>query len=296
METAPVVLFVYNRPHHTKLTIESLVKNTLADKSKIFIFSDGPKNLKDEKLVNEVREYIKSVKGFEQINIIENKVNKGLANSVIDGVTSIIKRFGKAVVVEDDLESSLYFLKFMNEALDFYKNENIYSISGYSLPIKIPADYNENVYIIPRSSSWGWATWLNRWEKADWEVKDFIDFRKDKNSQKLFNNGGEDLTPMLVAQMSGKIDSWGIRWAYSHFKNNSYCLYPVKSFIKNIGIDNSGTHSRSRSSTKFDVELAGNKDFSFTKDVKLNSDILESVRRIVKPGFRGKIINTIKGF
>lgn len=294
METAPIVLFVYNRPHHTERTIESLAKNTLADKSKIFIFSDGPKNEKDEKPVNEVREYIKSVKGFEQINILENKVNKGLANSVIDGVTSIINSFGKAIVVEDDLESSPYFLKFMNEALDFYKNENIYSVSGYSFPIKIPADYKEDVYILPRSSSWGWATWLDRWEKADWEVKDFMDFRKDINSKKLFNNGGEDLTPMLMAQMSGKIDSWGIRWAYSHFKSNSYCLYPVKSLINNIGIDNSGTHSRA--STKFDVELAGIDNFNFTKDIKLNADILESVKRFVKLSPIRKVINTIKGY
>ena len=157
MSLAPIILFVYNRPGHTKQTVESLKNNLLAKESDLFIFSDGPKNNLDEKLVNEVREFIKSINGYRQINVIEKNENIGLANSIISGVTTVLNEFKKSIIVEDDLVSSPFFLKYMNEALNFYQDENkIFSISGYSYPIDIPVKYNKDIYLLPRASSWGW--------------------------------------------------------------------------------------------------------------------------------------------
>ncbi len=154
---APIILFVYNRPAHTKQTVESLKNNLLVKESDLFVFSDGPKNNLDEKLVKEVRKYIKGINGFRQINIFEKNENKGLANSIINGVTQVLNEFKKSIVIEDDLVSSPFFVKYMNEALNFYQNENkIFSISGYSYPIDIPVKYNNDIYLLPRASSWGW--------------------------------------------------------------------------------------------------------------------------------------------
>ena len=211
---SPVVLFVYNRPLHTEQTIEALKRNIFADQSDLYIFSDGPKLETDNKQIAEVRKYIKQIRGFKSIHIIEQDNNMGLANSVISGVTSVINSYGKVIVLEDDLVTSPYFLKYMNEALEFYKNESqVFSISGYNHPpnlMKFPENYLNDIYFNHRNSSWGWGTWKDRWEKADWEVADFNEFINDRRVQKDFNRGGEDLTPMLKAQIEGRLDSWSI--------------------------------------------------------------------------------------
>ena len=148
MRLTPIILFVYNRPEHTRQTVEYLSKNKLAESSKLFIFSDGPKNDKDKQKVFEVRKYLKRIKGFKEIRIIEREKNLGLANSVISGVSQIFQSFEKVIVLEDDIISSPSFLKFMNDALDFYKaDEKIFSVSGYPYPVKISDSYSKDIFI-----------------------------------------------------------------------------------------------------------------------------------------------------
>lgn len=243
---APIVLFVYNRPRHTQQTVGALQKNDLATESDLFIFADGAKTENDEK-VNEVRKYIKTITGFKSVTIFEKEKNCGLANSVIAGVTEIINKFGKAIVVEDDTVTSKYFLKFMNEALDFFENdEQIFSVSGYTYPAKtmeIPKNYKYDIYLSYRHGSWGWGTWKDRWESVDWNITDFKEFCGNPKLQKAFNRGGADMSGMLKNQMKGKIDSWAIRFDYSLFKQNKFNIRPVKSLVNNVGLDNSGTHT-----------------------------------------------------
>lgn len=288
---APLVLFVYNRPEHTRRTVESLLKNTLAGNSELIIFSDGAKNDKDLQKVKTVRDYIRTIKGFDRIEIVLRERNFGLANSVISGVNEIFKQNDQVIVMEDDIVTLPSFLTFMNKALMFYQdNKSIYSISGYPYPIKIPRTYNEDVFISYRASSWGWGTWKERWEKVDWEVKDFSAFISDKKVQNLFDRGGQDLTPMLKAQIKGKIDSWAIRWSFAHFTNNAYCLYPIVPLCKNIGTDKSGTHSSS--SPKLDVELkAFNKELVLGQSPELNEEIIKEIQKLFKLTLSRRIIN-----
>ena len=292
---APVILFVYNRVDHTKRTVDSLLNNKLATTTKLFIYSDGGKNDEDIVKVEKVRDYIRHINGFEKVEIIERQKNLGLANSVISGVTEIINQLGKVIVLEDDIVTAPTFLNFMNDALIFYEsNKSIFSVSGYPYPIKIPDSYKKDVFISYRASSWGWATWKNRWDKVDWDVKDFKTFSHNKNLQIKFNQGGEDLTPMLMAQMKGEIDSWAIRWNYAHYKNNVYCLLPIFPLCKNIGTDKSGTHSSS--SQKFDVILDNNVEkINLANDLIPEVEIIERIKKKVKPSFFRYIINKIRG-
>lgn len=243
---APVIVFVYNRPEHTKKTIEALAKNNLASETEVYIFSDAAKNEKSREKVRNVREYIDLLpqkKYFKSVKIHKAHCNKGLAESVISGVSQVIKECGKVIVVEDDLISSIDFLQYMNEALDYYeKNDKIWSISGYNVPIKIPSNYESDIYLSYRGASWGWATWNNRWEKVDWNVSDYDEFKKSKELRKRLNRGGRDMSNMLDLQMLGKIDSWAIRWCYTQSKTDTFTVYPVVSRIKNIGFDGSGIH------------------------------------------------------
>ncbi|SEI45631.1 Glycosyl transferase family 2 [Dyadobacter sp. SG02] len=240
---APIVLFCYNRPAHLRQTVESLRLNTLAPESELFVYSDGPKNEDDRQKVREVRNYLSTVTGFRAIHITEAEKNKGLAASVIEGVSFVLSKYPNVIVLEDDMLSATDFLSFMNQALDVYaERTDIFSVTGYTPPVTFPENYPHDLYLVPRASSWGWGTWAHKWAKADWQVKGFSTLKNDADHREAFNKGGDDLWPMLVKQQKGVIDSWAIRWTYSQFQNNAYGLYPVHSKIKNIGTDGSGTN------------------------------------------------------
>lgn len=185
MRLAPIVLFVYNRPDHTRQTVEALQQNILADESELFIYSDAPKDTTSIKKVNLVRKYLMQVQGFKKVTLIFRERNWGVAKSIIDGVTTVVGKYSRVIVLEDDLVTSPFFLTYMNRALETYATDNrIMSISGYNHPrrvMKFPRSYKNDVWLSLRNSSWGWGTWANRWGKVDWQVKDYETF--SQNSQ-----------------------------------------------------------------------------------------------------------------
>lgn len=246
MKAAPIVLFVYNRPVHTRRTVAALRQNNLAGESDLFIFSDAAKSQAVEAAVCEVREFIKTIDGFRTVSIAERERNWGLANSIIDGVTTVLNQHGRVIVLEDDLVTSPYFLEYMNAALHHYKNDQkAFSIGAYNFPeqtMSIPSDYSWDTYASYRCCSWGWGTWADRWKRIDWDVRDYPTFMQDRVAQKSFNRGGPDMTRMLTMQQEQRIDSWAIRFCYAHYVNLMHCIYPVKTLVKNIGLDDSGTH------------------------------------------------------
>jgi hypothetical protein len=255
MDLAPIILFVYNRPWHTRQTVKALKKNNLAKDSNLFIFSDGPKNEEDIRDVEEVREYIKTIDGFKNINIIEREKNYGLANSIINGITEIVNRYGKIIVLEDDCIPSDDFIAFMEKCFDKYENnEKIMNVTGYSLPITISDNYFYDIYFSYRSSSWGWGTWRRAWKYFNRNKSILKEIEKSSNLRKKINRAGEDLIPMLKNQIEGKLDSWAVFWAINIIKNDGVCVNPVKSRIKNIGHDSTGTHCGS--SNRYEVKMA----------------------------------------
>lgn len=180
---------------------------------------------------------------FKRLEIIEATSNQGLANSVISGTTKIIRKYGKVITVEDDLLLSKYFLEYMNTALDTYENEKrVWSIGSHSAKLPFMKRYKYDVFFCHRASSWGWGTWLDRWEKVDWSVVDYDRFKLNIKERRRFNLGGDDMSSLLDRQMCGLKDSWAIRWCYAQYKNNSYCVRPIEPLIINIGQDGSGTH------------------------------------------------------
>ncbi|MEK3984570.1 glycosyltransferase [Paenibacillus sp. FSL K6-3166] len=277
---APVLIFVYARPEHTKKTIEALANNYLANETDVFIFSDAPKNENSSMNVQLVRDYINTLSKrnlFKSVKIINSQVNKGLANSIILGVDEIIKLKERVIVLEDDLVSSPDFLTYMNDALSFYKEDkSIWSISGYTFDLKIPNYYKSEVYLSYRGCSWGWATWKNRWDSVDWMVSDYSLFKKDKRLREKLNHGGRDMAAMLDAQMDGKIDSWAIRWCYSQSKSGMFTVYPRVSRIRNTGLDGSGTHSGV--SNRYDVYLNNNYEKCDFDNPGLNETIIKSFK------------------
>jgi hypothetical protein len=291
-QLAPVVLFVYNRLSHTKQTVEALLKNELAKESELFIFSDGPKSGQGASQVEEVRSFISTIQGFKAVHVVESKTNLGLSASVIAGVTKVLEAHEKVIVLEDDLITSTDFLTFMNKALDVYEsNWSVYSISGYTFPSKDLAAIKEELFLYPRPASWGWATWKNRWQKADWDMADFPKFSKDNEAIRKFIRGGEDMYMMLLKQQNGLIQSWAIRWAYTHFVENAYSVYLRKSKVKSIGTDSSGTNLPT--TKKYDTEIFEG-EVNFIEHISANKQYILSLKDFYKPSLVRRCINTYK--
>ncbi|MFD2245106.1 glycosyltransferase [Pontibacter ruber] len=269
-ELAPVILFTYKRLDTLQQTVNALRKNYLAEDSRLFIYSDAAKHETDAPLIASVRDYLKTIDGFNQVTIIEAPRNKGLANSIISGVSEVIEKYDRAIVLEDDLISTPNFLCFMNKALRHYSNSpSVFSISGYSFDLANSFPGNSDAYFLNRGWSWGWATWIDRWRKVDWQVSDYAAFLKDKASRKAFSKGGSDLNRMLRQQMEGKLDSWAIRWFYHQFRTGGLTLYPVTSKIDNKGFDAYATHTvGSNKRYKPLIDCSQKTEFSFPDTIK----------------------------
>jgi len=291
IKLAPIALFTYNRPWHTKQTIEALKKNELANKSELFIFSDFPKNKDAEKNVKEVRKYLKMITGFKSIKIIKRKENFGLAKSIISGVTKIVKKYGKIIVLEDDIVTSKYFLKYMNKALDLYKDENkVASISGYIYPIKSKLSGS---FFLKKTNSWGWATWKRAWDLFEENGQKLLNELKEKKLEKEFEiNGSYPFTKMLKDQIKGKNDSWAIQWYASIFLKNKLVLYPKYSLVQNVGFDDTGIHCDS--SKMFNVNLS-NEPVSLNKiPIKESKLALKEIKKYFRDIKLKRIISRIK--
>lgn len=297
-EFAPAIVFVYNRDEHTRKTLYALNENYYVERTDLFIFSDGAKRKQDIESVTKVRNCIKKFKEnnkFKSVTIFESEINKGLANSVISGVTYVMNMYEKVIVIEDDLVSSIDFLKYMNEALSYYEAyEEVWSIAGYTPNIKGLNKYSADVYMCLRAGSWGWGTWKNRWDTIDWEVHDYEEFKNNKRIRKAFSKRGADMTKMLDMQMMGKIDSWAIRFCYEQFKQGKLTVNPKISRIKNIGIDGSGTHKVNES--KWNVECNTEiRDIVFIPP-KLDKKLVRNYYNFWEGNEIKQTLNRIKGF
>jgi Glycosyl transferase family 2 len=239
---APIALFVYNRPEHTRRTIKFLKQNLLAEESRLFIFSDASKNESSQLLVEEVREIIRSVDGFLEVQIIERKSNLGLADSIIDGVSRLVKEYGKVIVFEDDLISSSYTLQYFNDALNRYQNEDkvmhvgayMYALNDESLP---------ETFFYRAATSWGWATWDRAWMNFEPDIDHLISQFNTEKKHQFSIEGSMNFWKQIEEFKSGKNNSWAIRWYASIFLKGGLTLHPSQSLINNIGHDGTGIHS-----------------------------------------------------
>ncbi len=294
MSYAPIIVFVYNRADHFIEVYNALASCKEAKESELFIFSDGPKNESGKEKVNEVRAAVAAIKDsgdFKSVTVTESPVNKGLAASVIAGVTEVVNKYGKVIVVEDDCKVSPFFLKFMNNALDFYENnKKIGSIAGYTPMMDFPDDYKNDVFAAHRSCSWTWATWKDRWEGVDWELKDIKDFCDSPKLIRRLNSNGSDRFIRLYRQTKGNGSSWSVRFGAHLVRNNLLTVYPRFSYNSNIGCDESGVHSKSDDAEKMRVDLSK----AIENPVLTDVDTDNRIQKIMKKHYSYGLVSEVK--
>ena len=238
---APILLFVYNRPAHTRRLVESLLRNAEAAGSSLFIYSDAPRDESVRPAVDEVRRYVRSIRGFDRVEVVERTENWGLARSIIDGVSTALQRFDRVIVLEDDLVLSPYFLRFMNEALETYKDEprvGHIQACDFTQDPALP-----DTFLIKWTGSWGWATWRRAWKHFNPDGQALLDELERRRLTRTFDfDGAYRYTRMLRRQVEGKNNSWAIRWNASLFLADILSLNVGRSLVQNTGFDGSGTH------------------------------------------------------
>lgn len=277
MQYAPIIIFAFNRPDALKKSVDSLQKNVEANESDLYVFVDGPRPHKEGEAeqVQAVRDFVASLEGFKSITTRFSEVNKGLGPSIIAGVTEVMNKHGRAIVLEDDLILATNFLSFMNQSLEKYENvEEVFSVCGYSLRLNLPKDYAFDAYFCPRSSSWGWATWKDRWLSVDFKLEDWD--AVERNGKQFNKWGGSDCFGMLKGWREGRNKSWAIRFVYSQFCQGKLSLFPHKSLVDNGGFDGNGTNCKSWSRYKCTMDITGKKAFRLPEEVSVNKVIRSS--------------------
>lgn len=294
MSLAPIVMFVYNRADHFKQSYEALSRCIGAKESELYIFSDGAKAPKDLPKVKEVRVALQDAAkddSFQQVHIIESETNRGLAASVISGVTQVLAKYGRVIVIEDDCVTSPAFLQFMNQSLDTYEKENrVGAIAGYTPELKFPKVFQEDVFFAYRSCSCGWATWKDRWEGVDWELKEVSDFYRNPKLIHKLNSNGMDRFIRLYRQTKGNGSSWSVRFGAHLVKKDLLTVYPRYSYIQNIGCDASGVHSQEEDAKKMQVDLSK----AIENPMLPEPMIYPAIQKAMKKHYSAGIVSDIK--
>tara|TARA_B100000965_G_scaffold400010_1_gene421135 strand:- start:5141 stop:6034 length:894 start_codon:yes stop_codon:yes gene_type:complete len=276
---APIVLFTYNRLNLLKLCINSLKKNELSKYSKLYIYSDGPKNSNDKIRIKKVRKYLKNINGFKKKVIVLRKNNFGLTRNIVDGVTNTIKKEKNIIVLEDDLIVSKYFLKFMNEALNKYKKQKeIWHISGWNYNLEI--DIHEDSYFTRGMNCWGWATWHDRWKHFEKKPKKIVSTWNKKKIKGFNFDNSINFYSQILRNYNNKLDSWAIFWYASIYSNKKLCLNPTKSLTQNIGVSSRATNTKSVEKT-FNSKLTKKnyKNFIFPTELRENQQIYNYIKK-----------------
>jgi GT2 family glycosyltransferase len=298
-DLAPIVLFVYNRPDHTRRTLAALAANSLAAESDLIVYADGPKKPEHQASVDAARELVRSTRGFKSVAIVERETNLGLANSIIAGVTEVCAARGRVVVVEDDLIVAPDFLMFLNAGLDRYRSEeSVLQISGYGYPAHDQSA--PKTFFLPMVSCWGWATWSRAWAAFDPEMSALEKLDNDPVARRRFNvDDTYDYYGMACQQRQRKIDSWGIRWQLSLFARGGVVLYPRDSLVYNSGVDASGTHGSGQTAfqRRFENRSIDISAVTWPKVVATDELAISQVKHLLRanrPGVLRRIIGRLR--
>ena len=281
---APIILFCYNRPSHIRQTLEGLRANKLASDSVLYVMCDGPKEEANDEQLNKISdarsvvEELAVVPFFKEVHIIKREKNRGLGESIISGVTEIIEKYGKVIVLEDDLETSPYFISYMNQCLEHYeKRKSVFSISSLSRPNPerfYPSDYPYDVYVSLIHHPTGWATWKDRWEQVDRSAAAYDIIKDQPEMIDAFRRLEYTEWDELVRLKNNNLNLWSVKFSLSHFVNHAVSICPIVSYINHIGWDSEGTNAIGGGETWFNNKLADNDNIRFC-------DILYTDKRII---------------
>lgn len=316
MALAPIIMFVYNRPDMVEQTLNSLAKNGLASQSELFIFSDGPKvDASQDQLdkIKKVRQLIRSKKWCNHVEIVEREENIGLAQSVMDGVSAILEKYDRVIVVEDDVALSPFFLDYMNDALAaYYNDERILSIGSWNYFAPVEA-FESDHFLFRYPDSIAWATYRRSWNLFEKDAASALQTLRQSKKMSSFNgdNNARYFEEMLQMQIAGQINSWAIRWTATAIIHDKLTVLPSVTMSKHLGFGAEATHEKTEVDYNAHLELSNRKlnIFALTNKgestaalshwiafVKSNFNLGSSPKLTIVARLRRKLVGLIKGY
>lgn len=295
-DLAPIIFIGFARADHTAQTLAALAKNDLAKDSVLYAFCDGPRHEGEREKCEEVRDIIRNLQGFADVVPRFSDVNLGLKLAFVEAIGPVLEKHGRAIMVEDDIVTTPYYLPYLNEGLERYRSEpKVFSICGFAPPMKnIPADYPYDVFFSYRNMSWGWATWADRWAKIDLEVKNYAEFMANPAERRRYSRGGADTLRLLQLQMSGKANTWDSQWNFTLFTHEAYAVLPVHSLIQNIGADGTGVHYKS-ATDRYRVDISLAKEIRrWPTEVKVDPRMAAAFRRTHDRTFKHAVKKAVR--
>ena len=236
---APVALFVYARPDHTRRTLEALAANRLAVDTDLVVFADGPRGHADRAKVEDTRAIARSANGFRSVRVVERAGNLGLADNIVSGVCETLRAGERVIVLEDDIVTAPGFLQFMNASLERYRDvSEVWHVSGWNYPIE--QEGLSDAFFYRAMNCWGWASWTDRWEHYRRDPAQ-IERSFTPEMRRAFNlDGAHDFYSQIVDNLKGRRKTWAIFWYATIFAQGGLCLNPAHSLVHNIGLDGTG--------------------------------------------------------
>lgn len=299
----PICLLTYNRPRHARITIEALKKNTLAGISDLYIFSDAPSNEEDRVGVEKTREYLETVDGFKSVTVIKMDENKGPFKMAMTVGNYMCEKAEAFIWIEDDVQTSPYFLSYMNDALNFYRdNERVVAVSGYTHEPSLTSalrNYPHDMIFSYAFHAFAWGTWSDRFKKIDWsmpDVEEHLADTKERRRARILSWGH-----LRATNVAAKNDSelWDIRFSYYMFKNDLVCAWPRYTYANNFGFDGTGIHKYNFSEKWFVIPMDNAKSsLEFTNDIDLSTKLQFNVEVAISArwvfAFLGNLNRVIK--
>lgn len=291
---APIGLTVYSRLNHLVQTIDALKKNTLARASKLFVFSDAPRE-GDEDPVQALRTYARNIDGFEEVVVVERDENSRINNNR-GGQQYLLDKYEKMIWMAEDIVTGPGFLEFMNRALDYYRDaDNIISVTGYSPAIELPPDYERDVFFLQRFNAWGFGTWKSKYAKIkEIDAREYQTKMKDRSFYRSLVSNGQDIPGMIDKEVRGDIDALDVKIMYQQILHGWYTVYPRRSLVQNIGHDGSGLHCRVTKKFHHDVLWDKVEHFDFPEEVQEDHRIVSANRRFRSIGIRGRFVELMR--
>ncbi len=291
---APIVVFAYNRARLLRNLLQSLRENRFAEQSELYIYIDGAKDADDQKKVSEVIAVAQSTDVFLKTTVRVALKHNGLAMSIRDGVSEVLKTFGVAIVLEDDLYVSRQFIAVMNTMLQtFEKDGRIMQVSGFGSKLSYRIGETQEYYLCGRAQSWGWATWIDRWNTIDWNIVDYQDFLKNKTLKKNFAALGSDLMRSLQKYKNGEMDVWLIAYIYNMYRKKMYAVCPRHSLVRNDGFG--ADASNCRNYNRYAIDFNENVEYNVPTDIQYDKKIEQNALRFWSVRYRiyGKIMTIV---
>lgn len=277
-----LAFFVYIRPWHTRKVIESIRKNKF---EKIYIFQDGLKNQKDAAAWHEVSKMIQAI-DFVPKEVFISDRNKGLANSIVEGMNYVFQYHDFAIALEDDVILADEYKDLMEELSKNYKgNRRVMSVCGGGYGTIVPEDYPYDIYFTYRMSSVAFGTWKDRWAGYERNPMLLKKILADPEKKKFLEYAGGDVEQIILASVRGSADTWAAYWVLHQIDHLAFHAIPVLGYAKDIGRDGTGTNT-THEICRYDIALDGNKkeQYRLPEEAILDEHIVEDTMDIFRSG------------